>query len=64
MAQPASQMIRELVGNSPKVDGFNPYSALNLLLEAYNPLNKKQEEQSPVKSPKALAKAKAVHPKP
>ena len=56
-------MIRELVGNNPKIEGFNPYSALNLLLEAYNPLNKRSKtEDSPAKSPKAAAsKAKALH---
>ena len=56
-------MIRELVGNNPKIEGFNPYSALNLLLEAYNPLNKRSKttEDSPAKSPKATAsKAKAL----
>lgn len=40
VSQPASQMIRELVGNNPRIEGMNPYNALNLLLEAYNPYNK------------------------
>jgi hypothetical protein len=37
-------MIRELVGNNPKVEGMNPYSALNLLLEAYAPGKAKKKE--------------------
>lgn len=37
VTQPASQMIRELVGNNPRLEGMNPYHALNQLLESYQP---------------------------
>jgi hypothetical protein len=30
-------MIRELVGNNPRLEGMNPYQALNQLLDAYGP---------------------------
>jgi hypothetical protein len=29
ISQPPSQLIRELIGNNPKLEGLNPYTALN-----------------------------------
>ena len=62
LAQPASQMIRELVGADPKIPGMNPYNALNLLLEAYAPGKKppvrEPEQQQPVIKPKKAVKKK------